>query len=178
MRLRRSDGGAGRRSGRAGLRGRLALRRRLVALLAWTATSSAPRVLALVVVLTGMAGAAVAVSRPVKVAYPDDVLLRFGDLGAARVDVPAANCGSALDALDRNSDASSLVALARDNACRREGARRLALSLAAGGTAAGSGLLALGLSASRHPGQKRASGQARSPGRISVRRVAAAVRRS
>lgn len=180
------------------IRRRLALRRRLASLRDWTATPAAPRILCLVVVLTGLMGAVVAVSRPVKVAYPDDVLLRFGDLGAARIDVPAADCGSALDALNRNSDASSLVALARDNACRQEGARRLALALAAGGIAAGSGLLALGLSASRRPHDDRDSRvtlpnrpprsgppddppsarSSRQSERISVRRVTTAIRRS
>lgn len=107
-------------------------RHRLRALAVFVRSIAGLRTMCLILMLLGVASTAVLLARPVRASFADDFLLRYGGLGASQVQIPQADCGSALDTLGRDADASSLGALARDAACRNEASRRLAVALAGG----------------------------------------------
>lgn len=119
---------------------------RLRGLARFVRSTAGVRVLGATLILLGLASAGVLLARPVEAAFPDDFLLRYSGLGASPVEVPKADCGSALDAVSRDADASSLATLARDAACREEASRRVAVALASGGVIVVAGMMGLYLS--------------------------------
>lgn len=123
--------------------------RRIRALRSFLATVAGIRTVSLALLVLGVASAAVLLASPVDAAFPDDFLLRYSGLGAAPLDVPEVDCGSAFDAVGRDADASSLGTLARDAACREVASRRVAIALASGALIFVTGMSGLVLSSPR-----------------------------
>lgn len=130
---------------------------RLRRLRAFVVSTAGVRTIGATLVVLGLITAVALLARPVEAAFSDDVLLRYRDLGASPLDVPKADCGSALDASSRDADASSLGTLARDAACRDEGSRQLAIALASGAVIFLTGIMTLYLSSPNAASRMRAA---------------------
>lgn len=102
-----------------------------------------PRRLGAGLALLGVLGAAAFLFVPVRAAFADDPLLRYGRLVSSEPPSTSIGCGAPVTNLARQPDGPSLYGLAKADACRRAAGRRAATAVAAGGLVAVLGLIAV-----------------------------------